>query len=86
MSAVSHALRYLAFVVGELEVHAAAVDVESLAKIFLAHGGALKMPAGEAFAPGRGPVHDMLGSGFLPQREVGRVALLALLFTLNFEL
>ena len=47
-----YALRYLAFVVGKHEVHAAAVDVEFLAEILLPHRGALEMPAGESLAPG----------------------------------
>ena len=33
-----HALRYLAFMVGEHEIHAAAVDIECIAEIFPAHG------------------------------------------------
>ena len=51
----------LAFVVGEHEVHSAAVDVEGLAEIFGAHGGALGVPAGETVAPGGRPAHDVFG-------------------------
>ncbi len=36
---------------GKHEVHAAAVYIEALAEIFLAHGRALEVPAWEAFAP-----------------------------------
>ena len=73
-----HALGDLAFMVGEHEVHAAAVDVERLAEIFAPHSGAFEMPAGEAFAPGRGPVHDMLRGSLLPEGEVHRIVLLLL--------
>ena len=52
VAVVGDALRDLALVVGELEVHAAAVDVELLAEVFLAHDGALEVPPGEAVAPG----------------------------------
>ena len=75
---VSHGLSYLAFVVGELEVHTATVDVELLTEVLLAHGRALKVPSRETFAPGRGPVHDMLGGCFLPEGEVGGVTLFGL--------
>ncbi len=63
---------------GKHEVHAAAVYVEALAEIFLAHGRALEVPAGEAFTPGRGPVHDVFGRCFFPQREVGGIVFLLL--------
>src|ERR1041385_1308212 len=46
-------LRDLVLVVRELEVHAAAVDVEVLAEQRAAHGRAFDMPAGAALAPGR---------------------------------
>ncbi len=71
-------LGYLAFVVGKFEIHAASVDVELRAEIFLAHGGAFEVPAGESFAPRRRPVHDVLGRGFFPQGEVGGIVLLGL--------
>ena len=71
-------LRDLAFVVREHQVHAAAVDVETLAQIAGAHGRALHMPAGESLAPRRRPAHDMFGRRLLPQREVVRMALVAL--------
>ena len=47
-----YGLRNLALVVGEDEVHAAAVDVELLAEVLAAHRRAFAMPAGEAVAPG----------------------------------
>ena len=45
-------LGQLVFVMGEHQVHAAAVDVEGLAEVFHAHGRAFDMPAGPALAPG----------------------------------
>ena len=50
-SALGHVLRDFALVVREHQVHAAAVDVELGAEVFLAHDRALQMPAGEAFSP-----------------------------------
>ena len=47
-----HSLRNLALVVGEDEVHTAAVDVELLAEVLAAHRRAFAVPAGEAVAPG----------------------------------
>src|SRR5580658_5765735 len=71
-------LRDLAFVVGEHEVHSAAVDVEFNAKVFSAHGGAFDMPAGETLTPGALPPHDMFGGRGLPKCEVLPVVLLVL--------
>ncbi len=68
----------LTFVVRENQVHAAPVDIEMLAEVFLAHRRALAMPAGETIAPGRGPAHDVLGLGLFPKGEVDGVALLVL--------
>ncbi len=65
-----HALRYLAFMVGEHEVHAAAMDIEHIAEIFPAHGGAFEMPSGKTLAPGTRPVHYMLRSCLFPQCEI----------------
>ena len=70
-------LRYLAFVVGEDEVHAAAVDVEVLAQIFASHRRALAVPAGEAVAPRRRPAHDVLGLCRFPKGEIRLILLLA---------
>ena len=78
MACGGYALRYLALVVREDEVHAAAVYVEGRTEVFGAHGGALGMPAGEAVAPGRGPPHDVLRRGFFPQGEVAGEAFLLL--------
>src|SRR5207237_6724291 len=61
-------LRDLALVRRELQVHAAAVDVELLAKQRAAHRRALDMPAGPALAPRRGPLR-LVGLGALPQDE-----------------
>ena len=63
-------------VVGEHEVEAAAVDVEGVAEVFGAHGGALDVPAGAALAP-EGIPHRFAGLGGLPEGEVGGVALAA---------
>ena len=38
------------------------------------------MPAGEAFAPGRGPSHNVFGHGLLPEGKVKGVALVGLPF------
>src|SRR5207237_9684672 len=62
-------LRILVLVMRELQVHAAAVDVELLAKQRAAHRRALDMPAGPALAPRRGPLR-LVGLGALPQDEV----------------
>ena len=77
MSLACLCLCYLALVVGEDEVKAASVYVETLAQVLLAHCRALAVPAGETFAPGAWPVHDVLGACLLPQGKVGLVALLA---------
>src|SRR5579872_942518 len=76
------ALRDLAFVVGEHEVHPAAVNVELDAKIFGAHGGAFDMPTGETLAPWALPTHDVLGRCGFPKREV----LPVVLFLLTIEI
>ena len=72
-------LRDLVRVVDRDVVLAAAVDVEVVAQILLRHGRALDVPAGEAPAPRRLPLHlPRLAPGReLPQREVRRAALLA---------
>ena len=64
--------------VGEDEVHAAAVDVEVGAEVLPSHGGALAVPSREAVAPGAGPAHDVLRLRALPQGEVGGIVLLLL--------
>ena len=59
-------------------VLAAAVDVEERAQVLGRHRGALDVPAGEADAPGARPFHlpCLAGRAELPEREVGRTALL----------
>ena len=71
------ALRDLVLVVRELQVHAAAVDVEVLAEQRAAHRRALDVPAGAAGAEGAVPlgVVGLVGLGGLPQHEVERVVL-----------
>ena len=71
-------LRDLALVVREHQVHAAAVDVETLPEVARGHRRALHVPARETLAPGRRPPHDMLGRRLLPQREVVGVAFVRL--------
>src|SRR5690606_10669719 len=66
-------------VVREDEVLAAGVDVEGLAELGHAHGGALEVPARAALAPGCGPDGAdaaVLGLGGLPESEVADVLLL----------
>ena len=75
-----HALGDLALVVRELEVHAPAVDVEGEAEVLGAHHAALQVPAGKAFTPRAGPVHQVALLGAFPQGEVQRAALLVLPF------
>ena len=74
----SHRLSYFALVVREHKVHTAAVDVEFLAEVFCSHGRALQVPARESVAPRRRPAHNVLGSSFFPESEVGRIVLFAL--------
>ena len=68
----------LAFVVGEDEVHAAAVDVELRPKVLFAHGRTFAMPAWEAVAPRAGPAHDVFGLRLFPEGKVNEIVLLAL--------
>ena len=69
-------LRDLVLVMRELQVFAAAVQVDGLAQELLAHGRAFDVPAGTSFAPGGIP-GDLVGRLLrLPQGEVQRVALL----------
>ncbi len=69
-------LRDLGLVVRELQVQAAAVNVEALAQVLQAHGRAFDVPPRKAHAPRGLPAHDVPGLGVLPQREVTRVAFL----------
>ena len=67
-------LRDLVLVVRELQVLAAAVDVEMLAEQRAAHGGAFDVPARPPFAVARRPLR-LVGLGALPEHEVERVFL-----------
>src|SRR5256885_15555628 len=58
----------------ELQVLAAAVDVEMLAEQRAAHGGAFDVPARPPFAVARRPLR-LVGLGALPEHEVERVFL-----------
>ena len=68
------ALGDLVFVVRELQVHAAGVDVDGLAQVGGGHRRALDVPARAAAAPGGLPAGEVFAGG-LPQHEVARVAL-----------
>src|SRR5438105_10767384 len=59
---------------GELQILAAAVDVEVLPKKRAAHGRALDVPPGAALAPWRRPFR-LLGLGALPENEIERIVL-----------
>ena len=65
-------LRDLVLMVRELEVHAAAMDVEVLAEAGVAHHRALDVPTRPADAPGAVPV-GLARLGVLPQHEVERI-------------
>ena len=65
----------LVLMMGELQVGAAAVDVDGHAQIAVHHGSALGVPAGTARAPRRVP-RGLAGLCSLPQGKVERVALL----------
>src|SRR4051812_44152788 len=69
-------LRDLVLVVREDVVDTAGVDVEARSEVAHGHRRALEMPAREPLAPaGRRPLEETSGAGRLPQREVGRIAL-----------
>src|SRR5690606_28226199 len=65
-------------VVGEAQVHAAAVDVEVVAEVLAGHGRALDVPTGTAAAPRRGPGRSARLGGRLPSLPQGEVAGVAL--------
>src|SRR4051794_9323148 len=54
------------------------MDIEFRTQVFCAHGRALDMPAGEAFAPRAFPAHDMLFGSSLPEREILAIPFLVL--------
>src|SRR5580698_6102670 len=72
------ALRDFALVMGKLEVHSAAMDVELFAEIFGAHSGAFYMPARKPFSPGALPAHDVFRGRSLPEGKVLPVMLFIL--------
>src|ERR1700722_9910836 len=71
-------LRDFVFMMRADMIDAAGMDVERLAEEMARDRGALDVPAGEAFAPGRRPMKQMIFefSGQLePEREIGGVML-----------
>ena len=70
-------LRHLVLMVGEAQIQTAAVDVELVAQIAVAHRRAFQMPAGAAHAERRRPACGRRVGRLraLPQREVARVVL-----------
>ena len=57
--------------VREHQVHAAGVEIEVIAEVFVDHGGAFQVPAGAAFPPGGGPeVVPVFRAAAFPQDEV----------------
>src|SRR4029079_18387850 len=69
----------LVLVVGEHVVDAAGVDVEPRPEVLEGHRRALEVPAWAALAPGRRRALERAPrAGALPEREVGRVALVGL--------
>src|SRR5690606_19532089 len=68
------ALCDLVLVVGEDQVHPAAVHVEAVAQVARAHGRTFDVPARPPVTPGAVPTPG-IGRLPLPQREVERVAL-----------
>ena len=67
-------LRNFVLMVGEDQIHAAAVNIKGLAQIFHAHRRALDMPAGATHAPGALPC-GLAGLLTLPERKIHWVAL-----------
>ena len=68
------ALRNFVFVVRELQVHAAGMDVQGFTEVGADHGRAFDMPARATAAPGRIPAGQVASGGF-PQDEITRVTL-----------
>ena len=68
------ALGYLVFMMGEHKVLTARMDIEGGTQKLHAHGAALDMPAGPAFAPGAIP-RGLAGLRALPEGEVKGVLL-----------
>src|SRR5712692_2002765 len=68
------ALRNLIFMMRELQIHAAAVNIEMMAQASRGHRRTFDMPAGTTLAPGRVPTR-LAGLGRFPQYEIERIAL-----------
>ena len=73
------ALGDFVFVVGELQICAAAVDVKRVAKQFAAHRGAFNVPTWSSVAPRALPMR-LFGLGGFPQHKIQGVALEAIHF------
>ena len=78
VTAGGRALRDLAFVMRKHQIHTAAMDIELFAQVAGAHRRTLHVPAGKTVAPRRRPAHDVFRSRLFPQREIERIALIAL--------
>src|SRR5436190_6069781 len=71
LNAGAFALRDFILVMRKHQVFTAQMEIETGSEQFHAHGAALDMPAGPAFAPGTGPEHRaVFWSACLPEREI----------------
>src|SRR6478609_414997 len=66
----NRALRDLAFVVRELQVHTATMDVELITQVFLTHRRAFDMPSRKPFTPRALPAHDVFRWRIFPERKI----------------
>ena len=66
VSVGSRTLGNLTFVVGKLQVQPAAMDIETVAQILLAHARTFQVPTRKTVTPRRRPAHDMFRSSFFP--------------------
>src|SRR5690554_1966256 len=54
------------FMMRELKVHSASVNIKLSAQVFGSHGRTFYMPSWKTFAPGAFPAHDMFGWSSFP--------------------
>ena len=62
-------------VMGENVIHAAGMQVKTLAQILAGHGGTFDMPTGKALAPGTGPLYISTRLRSFPQGKVPGIPL-----------